>query len=92
MPDGSRHWPLVGFHRFRAIAPITQYQMIQEDRENIDLRLVVERPLASDEEQNLIAHVQTSLRYPFAVRLSYFEKEIPASAVGKFEEFICRAR
>jgi phenylacetate-CoA ligase len=24
MPDGSRHWPLVGFHQYREIAPVNQ--------------------------------------------------------------------
>ena len=31
-PNGDRHWPLVGFHNFDAIAPIRQYQMIQETK------------------------------------------------------------
>ncbi|HEY2032575.1 MAG TPA: AMP-binding protein [Rhizomicrobium sp.] len=91
MPDGTRHWPLVGFHKFREIAPIRQYQMIQEDRNHIDLRLVVERALTQDEEANLVAHVQTSLGHPFALRMTYFTGKIPAGANGKFEEFICRA-
>lgn len=90
MPDGSRHWPLVGFHKFREIAPITQYQMIQEDHEHIELRLVIERALTPDEESNLTAHVQTALGHPFALRLTYFAGKIPAGANGKFEEFICR--
>jgi phenylacetate-coenzyme A ligase PaaK-like adenylate-forming protein len=91
MPDGSRHWPLVGFHKFRQIAPVAQYQMIQEDRERIALRLVVERPLTPDEEKGLVAHVQASLGHPFAIGLSYFDRQIPAGANGKFEEFVCRA-
>lgn len=91
MPDGSRHWPLVGFHKFRAIAPVMQYQMVQEDREHIELRLVTERPLSSEEEAALIAHVQASLGHPFAVRPSYFAGQIPKGPGGKFEEFVCRA-
>ena len=90
MPDGSRHWPLVGFHKFRKIAPIVQYQMIQQDREHVELRLVVERPLTVQEESNLTAHVQTSLGHPFALSFSYFDGKIPAGANGKFEEFVCR--
>lgn len=90
MPDGSRHWPLVGFHKFRAIAPIVQYQMVQDDRERIELRLVAERMLTAEEERALIAHVQASLGHAFAVRISYFPQKIPAGAGGKFEEFVCR--
>ena len=91
MPDGSRHWPLVGFHKFREIAPIVQYQMIQEDQAHIELRLVVERALTNEEENNLVSHVQTALGYPFALRLAYFTGKLPTGANGKFEEFVCRA-
>ena len=92
MPDGSRHWPLVGFHKFREIAPILQYQMIQQDRERIELRIVVERPLTIEEQSNLVAHVQTSLGHPFALTVSYFDGRIPTAANGKFEEFVSLAR
>lgn len=91
MPDGTRHWPLVGFHKFREIAPIIQYQMIQHDLEHIELRLVVERPLTLQEESSLTSHVQTSLGHPFALSLSYFDSRIPSDANGKFEEFTSRA-
>jgi phenylacetate-CoA ligase len=91
MPDGSRHWPLVGFHKFREIAPVIQYQMIQQDREHVELRLVVERPLTGQEENNLATHVQTSLGHPFSLSISYFDGRIPVGPSGKFEEFVCRA-
>jgi len=44
MPDGTRHWPHVGFKRFRGVAPVSQYQFIQTGREEIEVRLVTERP------------------------------------------------
>ncbi|HUJ02435.1 MAG TPA: hypothetical protein VLW75_02275, partial [Rhizomicrobium sp.] len=91
MPDGTRHWPLVGFDRFREIAPVRQYQFIQNDRQNIEVRLVTERPLDAREEEALSAHMQKALGHPFALRFIYFEGAIPAGANGKFEEFICRA-
>jgi phenylacetate-CoA ligase len=89
MPDGTRHWPLVGFHKFREIAPVAQYQFVQHAREDIELRLVTERPLTGDEENNLRALIQKALGYPFALHLVYFEKRIPPAASGKFEEFVC---
>jgi phenylacetate-CoA ligase len=90
MPDGVRHWPLVGFDRFREIAPIVQYQLVQDGRESIETRLVVARPLKASEESDLRAHIQASLGFPFALRFTYFEGRIPAGPSGKFEEFICR--
>lgn len=91
MPDGSRHWPLVGFHKFREIAPILQYQMIQQDRDRIELRLVVERSLTIEEQSKLTTHVHKSLGHPFALTISYFDGRIPTAANGKFEEFVSHA-
>jgi phenylacetate-CoA ligase len=91
MPDGSRHFPLVGFREFREIAPIIQYQAVQHDRENIELRLVVARALTSDEENRLTAHVQAALGHSFNLKLVYFAHRIPTGANGKFEEFVSRA-
>ena len=92
MPNGSRHFPLVGFREFRDIVPLIQYQVIQHDLERVEFRLVTERPLTQNEETKLIAHVQSALGHPFAIHLNYFEGRIPAGANGKFEEFICKVR
>jgi phenylacetate-CoA ligase len=89
MPDGTRHWPLVGFHKFRDIAPVIQYQFIQHTRESIELRLVTERPLDSAEEERLRRLVQKALGHPFAVAFVYFDGKIPPAKSGKFEEFVC---
>ena len=88
MLDGTRHWPLVGFHRFREIAPVSQYQMIQRTREEIEVRLVTERPLTPDEEQGLTHRIQTSLGYPFRLDFVYFPDRLPVPPSGKFEEFM----
>jgi phenylacetate-CoA ligase len=90
MPDGTRHWPLVGYSHFREIAPVIQYQFIQDGRETVEVRLVTERPLTTEEERALEAHVQKTLGFAFAVRFTYFQERLPAAANGKFEEFICR--
>jgi phenylacetate-CoA ligase len=90
MPDGRRHWPLVGFCHFREIAPVMQYQFIQDGRDTIELRLVTERPLDAREEAGLAARVQQNLGFAFAVRFTYFADRLPVAANGKFEEFICR--
>lgn len=89
MPDGTRHWPLVGFARFREAAPVMQYQFIQHAREEIEMRLVVETPLTSQQEADLIKTVQDALGFPFVLRFTYFPDAIPRAANGKFEEFVC---
>jgi phenylacetate-CoA ligase len=89
-PDGSRHWPMVGFARFREVAPVSQYQLIQESPLMIEVRLVCERPPTPAEEEALRDVILASLGFPFALRFSYFPDRIPPSASGKYEEFICR--
>jgi phenylacetate-CoA ligase len=90
LPDGTRHWPRVGFCNFREIAPVMQYQFIQDGRETIELRLVTARPLNAHEEAGLTARVQKTLGFDFAVRFTYFPERLPPGANGKFEEFVCR--
>ncbi|MBS0655195.1 MAG: phenylacetate--CoA ligase family protein, partial [Verrucomicrobia bacterium] len=90
MPDGKRHWPLTGFTSFREIAPIQQYQLIQQQLETIEVRLVAARALTGAEEAKLRTTIQKALGYPFQLCFTYFDTRIPVAANGKFEEFICR--
>lgn len=90
MPDGTRHWPLVGFALFRDIAPIAQYQLIQDGRDSVEVRLVAEAPLSAAQEAALTRVIQEALGYPFTLRFSYCEGAIPPGQNGKFEEFVCR--
>ncbi len=90
-PDGTRHWPLVGFGKFRDVAPIQQYQLVQHSREAVEVRLVCERPLRAAEEAKLGEMIRGALGHPFQLRFAYFEGELPRGANGKFEEFVCRA-
>ncbi len=87
-PDGTRHWPLTGYKKFREIAPIVQYQMRQHSPERIELRMVVERPLTDSEEQALRAHLHWKLRHPFELDFTYFEGRLPRGRNSKFEEFL----
>ena len=92
MPDGTRHWPLVGFSAFRDAAPVLQYQLVQHDSQSIEMRLVVERKLTQAEERRLRDIVVSALAHPFTIRFTYFSGNIPRGPGGKFEEFICLAR
>jgi phenylacetate-CoA ligase len=89
LPDGTRHWPLLGLHHYRAIAPILQYQAVQHALDHVELRLVSEAALSSDQEARLIAVVQGALGHPFRITLSYFQGWLARSAGGKLEEFVC---
>ncbi len=87
-PDGTRHWPMTGYKKFRDIAPIVQYQMVQNAVDAIDMRLVTERPLTAAEEAALRAHLSKTLGLGIDVTFIYFEGRLPLNANGKFEEFL----
>ncbi len=89
LPDGSTHWPLVGFHRFRDIAPVRQYQLIQHTLQSVEVRLACDRALTVAEEAQLGEVICAALGYAFELRFAYFERELPRAANGKFEEFVC---
>ncbi len=89
-PDGTRHWPLVGFHQFRDIAPILQYQFVQHDLDRIEVKLVSGAPLTSAQEASLAGVIRQALGFAFKLEFTYFEGEIPRLPGGKFEEFVSK--
>jgi phenylacetate-CoA ligase len=92
LPDGRRHWPLFGAHRFADIAPIRQYQVIQRSRELLEVRLVSDSLVTQEQEVRLGETIRESLGFPFQLRFVYFPDEIPRGPGGKFEEFICEVK
>ena len=89
VPDGRSFWPLVGFARYRDVAPIRQYQLVQREPEAIEVRLVSDAPLTVQQEQRLGGVIRESLGFPFRLQFVYFPEQIPRSPGGKFEEFVC---
>jgi phenylacetate-CoA ligase len=90
MPDGRRHWPLTGFIACRTVAPVIQFQFVQQTLTSIEARLVVERPLSANEEDRLRELFCTWSGYPFEMGFTYFEKDIPVGSSGKREDFVSR--
>ncbi len=88
LPDGSRHWPMLGFHAFRGIAPIRQYQAVQNSLDTVEINLVVDAPLSSDQQAALSTVIHEALGYPFVLQFRYHDTELPKTRGGKFEEFI----
>jgi len=58
----------------------------------IEVRLVADIPLITEQETRLIDLIQKSLGYPFELKLVYFDEKIPRGKGGKFEEFICEVQ
>lgn len=90
LPDGSRNWPLVGFHAFDTVAPVRQYQLIQTALDHIEFKVVTDEAISKAQEDGLVKIVQTALKHPFKVTVTQFRHRLPSGANGKFEEFVCR--
>jgi phenylacetate-CoA ligase len=87
LPDGRRYYPSFPADAWAGIAPIRQLQVVQRTLEDIEIRLVTERPLTTAEEARLGAVFQRTLAHPFRIALAYRD-EIGRSGNYKFEDFI----
>ena len=91
LPDGSRRWPLVGFHRWNEVFPVRQFQFIQEDRHTVTAKMSATGRPTAEQEATLATIIQESLGHPFTIRFQWQEEPLPRGPGGKFEEFQCRA-
>lgn len=88
LPDGTRHWPTVGFHHWGSAYPVRQFQFIQLDRATILARLFATGRPDAAQEARLTAIIQASLHYPFHIRYEWHDTPLSRGPGGKFEEFI----
>ncbi|MGI4859371.1 MAG: phenylacetate--CoA ligase family protein [Janthinobacterium lividum] len=86
--DGSRRWPTLHADLYRHVAPIRQYQLVQQTPDSIEVRLVCE-PMSAVQEARLAAIIHEALDHPFTLRFCYFDTPLPLGKTGKFEEFVC---
>lgn len=91
LPDGTRHWPVVGFHRWGEVHTIRQFQFIQLDRQTILAKMSAPARPSPEHEARLTKIIQEELKHPFEIRYEWHEGPLPRGAGGKFEEFLCRA-
>jgi phenylacetate-CoA ligase len=91
-PDGTRHWPLVGFQRFDEVAPVQQYQVVQHALDEVELKVVTAQLLSGAEADALAAIVRQALAFAGRVRVEQSRTRLPNSRGGKFEEFVCHVR
>lgn len=92
LPNGETRWTLLSggnIQSFLEIAPVRQYQFVQNDLKTIEVRLVVERELTEKEKEGLREWVVAKLDYPFTVTFSFVD-DIPRTPSGKYQDFISR--
>lgn len=86
--DGARVWLSLGADKLMELAPLVRYQFIQVAVDRICVRLVVRRALSDAEEQAMREHLEARTPGEIDFEFSYVD-DIPRSAGGKFEDFIC---
>lgn len=86
LPDGSLRHPRFGEAQFGIIAPVRQFQVVQKTLHDIEVALVVARPLTPAEEDTLRTQILKNLGHPFQLSFVYRDN-IPRSAGGKYEDF-----
>jgi len=90
LPNGDRYWPLIGYRKFEGIAKIRQYQLIQQSVTDVDMLLVLPKPLSQRQKMALTNVLHTALGHPFKINFIEQRGELPRTEGGKFEEFISK--
>lgn len=88
LPDGGRRWPLPGDGRYRELAPVQQYQLVQKTLTRLEARVVCAREPTDGERRALVAWIAERLGHPFDIDVQRVDA-IPRHASGKYEDFIC---
>jgi phenylacetate-CoA ligase len=92
LPDGRSEFPYLGEHggiqKATGIA-VYQYQCIQHSLEEIEMKLVADRPFTPAEADLVERGMQEVLGHPFRITFTFHE-QIPKGPTGKFEEFISK--
>jgi phenylacetate-CoA ligase len=85
-PEGTRYWP-VDLGKLREIRAVRQFQFVQTAQDTIQLRLVLNQPLTTDEQQRAMDLTRIALGYPFNVEIIPVPR-IERGPGGKFEDFL----
>jgi len=86
LPDGGLRYPRLGEYEFGIVPAVRQFQVVQKTWQDIEVALVVTRPLTADEEQRLRALILKNLGGSFVLTFVYRDS-IPRTAGGKYEDF-----
>ena len=87
LPSGERRLPELGIQELYKIAPVRQFQAAQVTLTDIEIRLVLPRPLNDMETDELTRLFQQKMGEPFKISIRQVE-HLQRSAGGKYEEFI----
>lgn len=89
LPGGRQAWPGFPMNALVQLDAVLELKMIQHSLEEIEILLVLARPLSPEEEASLAEAVRVRLRHPFRIRLTPVAR-IERGPGHKLEDFECR--
>ncbi len=87
--DGKQFWPQLSPDIWGEVEGIDELQLVQDDTDHIELRLVCQQPLDDAQERNLSNALAEALGQPFRISIRYHEETLRHEN-GKYERFICK--
>ena len=87
LPDGNTRWPDFGFREMMQVAELRQFQLVQKSLDSIELRLVVDEKLSTEQQSAIKGILGSHLGHPFEIEITY-HAALARSASGKFEDFV----
>jgi phenylacetate-CoA ligase len=90
LPSGEKQWPGFILSTWAKMGPIRQMQAIQQNRSQIEIKMVVTRPLTENETEQLHQKITADFDGHFQVSFCIVN-DIPRSKGGKYEDFICES-
>lgn len=88
LPSGERRYCYAVGLKFWEFGDLRQFQIVQKDFYELEVRLVARRQLAPEIEAEIAKRVKTATSTHFSVALTYHES-IPRSPSGKFQDLVC---
>ncbi|HXP73757.1 MAG TPA: AMP-binding protein [Stellaceae bacterium] len=87
LPSGARrcNFDALAFWQFD---DIRQYQIVQKSFHDLEVRLVVRRPLTEEVKAEVARRLKTTTSEHFSVAFTYHDS-IPRTPSGKFRDFVC---
>lgn len=88
LPDGSSRWPNFGFRKILEIVELDQFQIAQTALESIEFRAICKSELDAAQEDAISQILRQHLGFDYQIEFAYPD-ELPRSASGKYEDFVC---
>ncbi len=88
LPSGERRWMDLPSADVAAIEPLRQWQIVQRSREEMEVKLVVSRPLSHEEQSRFTASLRKAFAHPLEFTFNYVDA-IPREVSGKHADFRC---